>query len=127
MLFLKLLVDIACNSIRCQPEDKIKRGKKGLNYASCTALYLRTVKMNPRLDFFFKSEQKEKKWDPFSLPVYKTILKTVFRPCLQSELENKSQGKSNSVKKIGGLLVKNINQVAKTTKIPICKNKKTYI
>ena len=43
-------------------------------------LYLRTVEMNPRLIFFFKSEQKEKKWDPFPLPVYKTIPKTVFRP-----------------------------------------------
>ena len=65
-------------------------------------LYLLTVEMNPRLIFFFKSEQKEKKWDPFPLPVYKTIPKTIFRPCLQSELENRSQGKSNSVKKNRG-------------------------
>ena len=85
--------------------------------------------MNPRLIFFFfcKSEQKEKKWDPFHHPIYKTIAKAVFGPCLQSELENRSQGKSTFLKEIGRLLMENINQVAKTTKIPICKNKKTYI
>ena len=90
-------------------------------------LYLCTVEMNPRLIFFFKSEQKKKKWDPFPLPVYKTLPKTVFGPCLQSELESRSLGKLTFVKKIRGLPLKNIDSVAKTTKIPNCKNKKTYI
>ena len=60
-------------------DDKIKKVKRG-KIMRAERLYLRTVEMNPRLIFFFKSEQKEKKWDPFPLPVYKTILKTVFRP-----------------------------------------------
>ena len=64
---------------------------------------------------------------PFPLPIHKTLPKTVFGPCLQSELESRSQGKSTFVKKIGGLLLRNIYQVPKTTKIPIWKNKKTYI
>ena len=82
---------------------------------------------SPTRLFFFRSETKEKKGDPFPLPIYKTLPKTVFGPCLQSELESRSQGKSTFVKKIGGLPLKNIDSVAKTTKIPICKNKKTYI
>ena len=57
--------------------------------------------------------------DPLRLSIYKTFPKTVFRPYLQSELENKSQGKSDSVKKIGVSLLKNIYCVAKTTKMPI--------
>ena len=43
---------------------------------------------------------------PLRFPIYKTFQKTVFRPYLQSELENKSQGKSDSVKKIGDSLLK---------------------
>ena len=70
------------------------------------SLYLRTVKMNPRLDFFFRSETKEKKWDPFPLPVYKTLPKTVLGPCLQSGLESRSQGKSTFLKKNWGFTIK---------------------
>ena len=82
---------------------------------------------SPTRLFFSDPGQKRKKWDPFPLSTYKTLPKTVFGPCLQSELESRSQGKSTFVKKIGGLPLKNIDSMAKTTKIPICKNKKTYI
>ena len=61
--------------------------------------------MNPRIIFFISNlKEKEKKWDPFHHPIYKTIAKTVLGTCLQSKLENTKQGKSNFVKKIGGLL-----------------------
>ena len=100
MLLLKLLADIACNSTHCHWRRQNKKRKKGWTLCAVAPIFTHCGNESPT-HFFFKSEQKEKKWDPFPLPVYKAIPKTVFRPCLQSELENRSQGKSTSVKKLG--------------------------
>ena len=108
MLLLKLLVDIACNSIRCQLKTK-KRGKRGQIMHTVAPIFTHYKNESPTLLFF----QIEKKLDHFHHPIYKTIPKTVFGPCLQSELENKSQDKSNSVKKSGCLLLTNIYYMAK--------------
>ena len=123
MLLVKLIVDIACNPIRCQLKTKKKGGKTGQIMHAVVPIFTQYKNESPTLLFF----QIEKKLDHFHHPIYKTIPKTVFGPCLQSGLENKNQGKSNSVKKSGCLLLTNIYYMAKTTKIPNWKNKKTYI
>ena len=78
------------DSLQFDPLSTEDKKKRGVNIMHCQ-------NESPTLLFFHIWE----KMDPLRLPIYKTFPKTVFRPCLQSELENKSQGKSDSVKKLG--------------------------
>ena len=81
-------------------EDKIKRGKKGVKIMHAAQPIFTHCKNESTTRLFFSNPRKKRKMGPFPLPIYKSIPKTVFGPCLQSELENRSQGKSTFVKTI---------------------------